>query len=134
MFSNLNQFSKELRKFADSEREKVKTIQRWASLEILKRVVMRTPVDTGRARGGWQLTIGEPADGEPERLDKDGGSVLAEEMVNLGGLKDFDVVFIGNNVNYIGYLEDGWSWRQAPRGMLRLTMMEIQRELDDIVL
>ena len=43
--------------------QEVGVIQRTMALQGLNGVIYRTPVDTGRARGNWQTTVGEPASG-----------------------------------------------------------------------
>lgn len=90
--------------------------RRAAILELFRLVVMGTPVDTGRARGNWQVTLNAPAGATLERTDPNGGIVLAEVMANMGGL--LDVVYFSNNLPYIERLEYGWS-QQAPEGMVR---------------
>ena len=48
-------------------------------LELFGSVIKDTPVDTGRARGNWQTTIGTPANGQTDR--KGEGAALAEVAV-----------------------------------------------------
>jgi hypothetical protein len=100
------------------------TIMKKVGLQVLKGVVMKTPVDTGRARGGWHLDL-NVYEGAPEgRTAVFGIDVLAAANVTLTGLKFGDSIIISNNVNYIIYLEAGWSG-QAPNGMLALTLEEV---------
>jgi len=80
---------------------------------------MKTPVDTGRARGNWQLTIDDPA-----VLEKYSDRPIEEGMATLKTLGIFQVVFITNNVPYIVYLEKGSS-SQAPNGMVEITLQEL---------
>lgn len=94
------------------------------ALEVLRRVVLRTPVDTGRARGNWQTSIGMPAEGEIGTTDPTGASALAQGQAVLAALPPFSVVYINNGVPYIEALEGGWS-RQAPAGMVAITLAEM---------
>ena len=88
---------------------------RVATSEVFSNIIQMTPVDTGRARGNWQCTIGAPFVGED-----DSGSVMKANSVipRRAG----NVVYLTNNVPYIGKLEyDGHS-RQAPAGMVRVSV------------
>jgi len=57
---NLDEFNLSLDKFASvlKERDFIQFHKR-VILEALKRITVRTPVDTGRARGAWITTVGE---------------------------------------------------------------------------
>lgn len=96
------------------------------SLQVLTGVVLRTPVDTGRARGNWQLTLGEPAEKVIDRSDKNENPMtVGQEMAKAAQINKLGVdVFITNNVEYILYLEEGTS-KQAPSGMVALTLEEV---------
>lgn len=99
------------------------------ALEAFRRIVLRTPVDTGRARGNWQLSIDTPATGILGTLDKGGGSTVRGGLGALANLRPFAVVWLTNNLPYIQALEDGHSQRQAPFGMVALTFAELERAL-----
>jgi hypothetical protein len=108
--------------------EQFVTFHRWVAMELLRRVVMKTPVDTGRARGNWQITIDTPADGETDVADRRGGRTVDAEGAKLGRVYFGCVVWLTNNVAYIISLEGGWS-DQAPAGMLALSLQEISVSL-----
>jgi len=96
------------------------------AFELLTRIVFRTPVDTGRARGNWQIGIGEAPTGLTED-DEDGSQTNAEGLRRLGEYTSGVVtIWIVNNVNYISFLEDGSSQRQAPAGMVALSLAEVE--------
>lgn len=82
------------------------TVHRKVSLDILVGVVLRTPVDTGRARGGWQLDNGPPVPREgPE--DPSGQRPISEGTQVLMKLEPYGLVSISNNVPYILVLDQG---------------------------
>ena len=97
------------------------TVIRNSTIELFGRVVKMTPVDTGRAKGNWQCTVGSPATDEIDRLDKSGSTVMAEVKQNVP--KAGNVVWLANNVPYIRALEYGHS-KQAPEGMVRIAVAE----------
>lgn len=94
-------------------------------LEALRRLAFRTPVDTGRARGNWQVTIGSPAQQALATWDKTGDEVVTRGVAAISLLPPGQVVWITNNVEYIEFLEEGSS-KQAPNGMLRITVEELR--------
>jgi len=53
-------FTSDLARFENKTKQKLLVVPRKVALEILRRVVMRTPVLSGRARGSWQTTVGAP--------------------------------------------------------------------------
>lgn len=63
----------------------------------------RTPVDTGHARSGWQI----------------------ENLSTSPNDRHFRIT---NSVPYVAYLEYGWS-RQAPAGMVRVSLLEGEQRL-----
>lgn len=98
---------------------------RAATSEVFSNIIQMTPVDTGRARGNWQCTIGSPFVGEDAS-----GSVMKAQIVipRRAG----SVVYLTNNVPYIGKLEyDGHS-RQAPAGMVRVSVALFEGVLNGI--
>lgn len=124
MSDNLLEFNKEIAEFAKTIPGKVTELQRKIVLEALKRVVLKTPVDTGRARGNWQVSIGSPAGTKLDVTDKAGGETITKGLAVLTGLSPYQIVFIDNNLEYIEFLEHGSS-KQAPTGMLKITVEEL---------
>ena len=123
---SLKKFQNRVRKFAKNlPAEKVALFQRRLALEGLARLIDKTPVDTGRARGAWIVTVGQPSMFKPGP-----GVVISAEQAQsrgakaLGPLSSFDIVYITNNVEYIEKLERGTS-TQAPHGMLSSTVAEL---------
>ena len=92
------------------DRKDLDRVFRSVTLGIYKDVIIGTPVDTGRARGNWQLAIGSAPTGEVLRLEKGKGSNQRRQAESrtkrpLAGRS----VFIANNLAYIGELEEGAS-------------------------
>ena len=125
MESNLAQFNSEVTQFARSIPGKITLLQKKIVLEALRRLVEKTPVDTGRARGNWQVTIGSPSEGQLDQTDPVGAATIAAGLAALAGLPPFQVVWISNNIDYIEELEHGHS-KQAPEGMLAITIEELR--------
>ncbi len=131
MGTNLDEFCKEINDFTESIPEKVTELQKKIVLEALKRIVEKTPVDTGRARGNWQVAIDTPISDVLERTDKQGAETIQKGASAITDLPPFRVVWISNNLDYIEFLEDGSSKQTqdhdgSPQGMVALTMLELR--------
>jgi len=87
--------------------EEVALVQKKISFDILKSVVERTPVDTGRARGGWQVSIGSLPVVARKAKDKNGAKTMSDGAAKLSKLPSYQIVFISNAVEYIEILENG---------------------------
>jgi hypothetical protein len=99
-------------------------MQRAIATEVFERVVERTPVDTGRARGNWRIARNEIDDRvDVNEFDPDASEPPAKAAEALEGLRPGDSVNITNGLPYIWSLEHGHS-RQAPEGMILLTAAE----------
>ena len=99
-------------------------------LEVFKRFVMRTPVDTGRARGNWQVEINRPASGTVEESVWD--QVFERGNAKLAQIPPFSIVHITNNVEYVYYLEYVRRSKQHPEGMVEITLQEMRRWVSGI--
>ena len=123
---NLKSFNQQLNQFSKSLIPADAVLfQKKIALDLLVKIVLRTPVDTGRARGGWQVTIGQPATDSPLALDKDGGATIAKGKKVIESVGFGQVIYISNNVTYIRALEEGWSKRSAD-GMVQVSLNEME--------
>lgn len=104
---------------------------RAVALSVDKYVVLATPVDTGRARSNWQVSLNNAimTQREPYSHGKDGSTVgpntsaaLQQCADTVAQRKDGEDVYITNNLDYITKLNDGWS-RQAPAGFVQASVI-----------
>lgn len=101
-------------------------------LEALSRIVLKTPVDTGRARGNWLVQIGGAGIEVTSEIDSSGAVTIAKgsNVIGTFKLKDGDqIISLYNNLPYINRLENGWSKIQAPAGMVAVTVAELEAGL-----
>jgi len=135
MTTNLQKFNAELEKAAEKIKGDCEKFYKQVCLEVLKRIVLRNPVDTGRSRGNWMVEIGRPAVGI---LDVQGSAgEMAEFAINRGisklsDIPPFSLVHITNNVEYLYYLEYDRRSKQAPEGFLEITLTEMSKWLSGI--
>ena len=128
MPTNLAQFNTALNKASEKIHKDFKKFHKQVCLEVLKRIIYRTPVDTGRARGNWQTEIGRVASGVLD-VEGDEDSMASFAMSNgitkLADIPAFSVVHITNNVAYLYYLEYDRRSPQHPEGMVEITLTEM---------
>jgi hypothetical protein len=118
-------FGADLRRFSAKTEKKMEQAARKIALDAFSEVILKTPVDTGRARGNWQVAIGSVPSGTVEIDDKEGTATIGAVQAQGMGLKIGDVIYLANNLPYIERLEEGSS-KQAPAGMVRLTQQRWQ--------
>lgn len=125
MATNLQQFNSALSAAAEKiKKEDFLKFVRSVCLETFKRIVQRTPVDTGRARGNWQVEINAPAAGTLEREQWD--LVFERGEAKLADIPPFSVIHITNNCVYIYFLEYVRRSKQHPEGMVEITLQEMR--------
>jgi hypothetical protein len=123
-------FAADLRKFADATNRTIADTLVGTVTELAVRVVQRSPVDTGRFRGNWQIGDGGPDTRTDSPFDKQPlGSApalgsFARWQDQLEGALPGTVIYITNSLPYARRLEyEAWS-KQAPAGMVRVTLTE----------
>jgi len=121
--SELKAFNKEVNDFVHTlVPQKVVQFIAKISFELLTRIVEKTPVKTGRAQGGWQMTVDEV--NSEEWL---GSDPLNSAMGTLSSIGPTSVVYLNNNVPYIMFLEAGSSSQAAPGEMIQQSVNEVRQ-------
>ncbi len=131
--SRQQSFGLQVGAWAEKAKANAEQVVRKVGLEMFARVVMRTPVDTGRARGNWQVTLGSPAGAAADRSDggkkgdrpSGGLQSAALAATEAYSIKLGQTIWISNALPYALPLEYGWS-SQAASGMVRITIAEFQ--------
>lgn len=155
--SAADKFNKQLAKGVDRMvRSAVIATHKKMAFEALSRVTMKTPVDTGRARGNWLISINassedvpyEPTPYAPAKRGQVRGfragtstgkketespkqranaRINGVERPKIQGIRDFCTVHLTNNVKYIQYIEEGSKTFQPPAAMVKNTLLELQQ-------
>ena len=99
-------------------------------LTFLTRVIMRSPVDTGRFRASWRVGNVAP-DTSVAAPGGGGGDPTQSALKNFDARKTTDLIFITNSLPYAIRLEEGWSG-QAPSGMVAITTAEMIAEIQSL--
>lgn len=124
-----NSFSLDVSKWAAQTTADIATVVRKTTLDMFGRIIMRSPVDTGRFRNNWYASIGKPSGSANEGTDPSGAGSLARVNAAAIEYKLGDTIWMSNNLKYAWRLETGWS-KQAPAGMVAITVAEFQSIFD----
>ena len=85
------------------------------ALKVFRNVILSTPVDEGRARSNWQLSLSTPISTQTEDFDRSGGSTINKgvSVVRSAINVKYPTFWLTNNLPYIQRLNEGHS-EQAP--------------------
>ena len=121
--ANAEHFSIDLTRWGVSlEKEQAPNFIRKIALELLKKVTMKSPVDTGRFRANWMVGIGGADETTTENTVND---AMMRGSIVLTGYKTLKQIHISNNLPYAAALEHGHS-QQAPLGVAEISVEEIE--------
>ena len=119
-------FTLDIAAFVAKASDRADLVVRKVALDMLERIVMRSPVDTGRFRGHWTAGVNNVPGGLTGRLDKVGTGTIAAAGATIARAEAGDRIYLANNLPYAVALEFGHSKKQAPHGMVRVTIQEFQ--------
>lgn len=118
-------FTQQTQAWADKANKRIDLAVQKIALEAFTRVILRSPVDTGRFRGNWLVSIGSAQGGFTEDVDPSGVIIISDVKETVLTLKAGQTIYLVNNLPYARRLEYGYS-TQAPEGMVRITALEFQ--------
>lgn len=126
--AGLREFANRIRIRGRQVEENVNRIVRTVALVADRELVLGTPVDTGRARSNWIVSLGTPVTQEREPYSageklgineaNNASSAMGQAQEEIARRRPGTDIYISNNVGYIGRLNDGWS-AQAPSGFIQ---------------
>jgi hypothetical protein len=156
VFKGLKAFNKALDNFGERTIPAAHlALQKKIAIDLFSKIVKKTPVGNpdlwkesslppppgyvgGRARANWQISITTPPSSGNDGAEPETGVQTDFPITGLQQARGFSqmaqakygqTIWIYNNVRYIKRLEDGWSYRQAPAGMVAISIAEFQAGL-----
>jgi hypothetical protein len=127
MASNL--FTAQIGQFVQKAQGNMDLVVRKVAFEMFSRVIQKSPVDLGRFKSSWLVSINAVASGDPGTIDKSGAPSLERVNAAVLELKAGDMISMVSNLAYANRLEYGYS-KQAPAGMVRITVGEFNGVVD----
>lgn len=136
-------FSNDIARFTKGAEEKAERVFRGTALSLFSKVILRTPVGNprlwknpkgapkgyvgGRLRGNWNVRINKAPTRVTKTIDKSGAIATRKIMTAISKLKLGQSIYLVNNLPYAQAVEHGHSRRQAPKGMVAVTIRSFQR-------
>ena len=117
-------FQSDLGKFAKATGLEIEVVVGKLAFDVLKSVIQKTPIKTGRAKANWNLGLGS--------IDYTVTKSTTFKLVVPPKGSGNKVIYITNSLPYITNLENGDS-KQARGGMVKPTMSEINRSIRSVV-
>ena len=125
-------YENDLSIMADLE-DHVSAVSKKLMIDIDRRVILETPVDTASAKRSWVAGVNRSP---TEVFDlPDGSNINAAESQaiqqaegTIGRAKAFDTIYINNNQPYIERLNDGWSNQAPSRYIDNIIAQEVARK------
>ncbi len=108
-------------------RDEVNKVARATTINVLKGVVLSTPIDTGRARGNWQVSVSKPINSSTDTNDKAGSSTISKGAATTLAHKQvkYPIFWVVNNLPYIEELNRGTS-TQAPAKFVETVIKRVE--------
>lgn len=125
-------FAAQLQAFSDMVQEDADEVFRIVATEVGQSVINLTPIDTGRALSNWNAGIDSPDDTYRETEDPLDNRTSTRLAAEFQGLRFGQKAYITNATPHIPFLEYGSS-RQAPSGMVRVTLARLDNIVRDAV-
>ena len=124
-------FSIDLSRLVEKTKGKTDIAVKKVMLELFTNVVSKSPVLSGRFRANWEVGYGSPNVTVSDDLDK---RQVGDKTGPTIGRMDKEIktakltgqsIFLTNSLPYSIRLENGHSQKQAPSGMVRISLIEI---------
>ena len=122
-------FASDIKKATEKYKKGYNDVVNISLLKLSRSVVFMTPVDEGRAQGNWFAS----SNGfDSTRISEDTGPNMSQISSIADGIAG-NTFYLINNLPYIGRLEFEGHSRQAPAGMVRVSIENFQQMLDDTI-
>lgn len=125
-------FAAQLQEFAELVQQDADEVFQIVATDVGQSVINLTPVDTGRALSNWNAGINAPDDVYRETEDPLDSKTSARLAGEFQSLKFGDTAYITNATPHVPFLEYGSS-KQAPNGMIRITLARFNNIVQDAV-
>jgi len=135
-------FSSDIKAFAEKTNQDIKDVRAYAAITIFGDIIKATPVGHakwwapvngkpakappgytgGRLRGNWQASVNSPIDTTIANIDANGGETINKMTAVVTAAKGEDTIYMTNNLPYAQRIEYGYSSKQRPMGMVRVSI------------
>lgn len=135
-------FEESIQDFIKKAKKNPELVVRQVTIKLYSAIILASPVDTGRFRMNWQATTDTPATGILVGNDPSGSRAINAATNFVTNSAQWDEFRFTNNLPYAeviefgGYPGDGPNTtggfsKQAPAGVVRVTVKRFQRLIDE---
>lgn len=117
---NNDRFRARFAKRIEKAKGKFELFVKKLAVDIDASLVLKSPVDTGRFRANWVVGNGSVNSMTKESFQAANNAPVINSLKVNG-----QTIYITNSLPYANRLEYGYS-KQAPAGMVRITLVEVQ--------
>lgn len=125
-------FAESLAQFAEQAKDAIDEVFREVVIELGTSVIRLSPVDTGRFKGNWHLSIDNIESVTFDEVDPTGQDAIASLIASASDLTAGQAAYILNNLPYAIPLEYGHS-AKAPDGMVQITLARFQQIVEEAI-
>lgn len=105
------EWSLDIEKWCGKSNERINDVKRKFAFMLYSAIVKKTPVDTGRARANWNVSVGSPDLGVTDETDKN-----FKNPKSVPDAPGDTPIYIANNLPYIKTLEFGGYPKDVKKG------------------
>jgi len=121
----------DLQRIAQRNKQKAVKVMQNSLMRIGGRIVVMSPVDSGRFINNWMSAYGALDTSTTDALDKSGAASLGKLKYTVETLAAGQVFYFTNSLPYAQRLEyDAWS-AKSPAGMVRVSVASWQSIVED---
>lgn len=132
MHFNLGVGDKRVQKYINIQKQAIPKCMRMFMVEFYRQCSISTPVDTGRARWGWNCSIGSPDLSVPANGTYTMDVSRADDTFTVTAVSGKDTLYVANAVPYIGRLNEGYS-KRAPARFVELSFETAFQKLSQYI-
>ena len=107
-------------------------LMQMATTDFYQKIIILTPVDTGRARWGWNITVNAPSSTVPPPGIYPMPTIDQHMENPINSITVTDVIYITNNVPYIKRLNAGYS-KNHPARFVEQAAARVQATISGIL-
>lgn len=107
-------------------------LMREATKDFYQKIIIATPVDTGRARWGWNITVNAPSNTVPPPGIYPMPTIDLHMENSINSITVTDTIYITNNVPYIKRLNAGYS-KNHPARFVEQAAAKVQAAVSKLI-
>jgi len=128
-------FLGDLNRWADLTERSIDQVVRSVRIQTVELVIEKMPVKTGQAKGSVVAAIGSPSSstGQIDNSPLNSSDAAKERAASAIDAPSNNIFYLTTTLAYVKKLEDGSSRVQAPRGMFKISAIQLRRRIREAI-